>query len=90
MDFTADKENTPGLLIFIDFQKAFDTLEWSYLYKCLETFNFGDEFIRWVRTFYQNIQSYVINNGTASEICLYYLLTTHSKQCNKRFKLITF
>ena len=29
MDFT-DKENIPGLLIFIDFQKAFDTLEWSY------------------------------------------------------------
>jgi len=26
MDFT-DKENIPGLLIFIDFQKAFDTLE---------------------------------------------------------------
>ena len=27
MDFTK-KENLPGLLIFIDFQKAFDTLEW--------------------------------------------------------------
>ena len=66
MDFT-DKENIPGLLIFIDFQKAFDTLEWSYLYKCLEAFNFGGEFIRWVRTFYQNIQSCVINNVTASD-----------------------
>ena len=66
MDFT-DKENIPGLLIFIDFQKAFDTLEWSYLYKCLEAFNFGDELICWVRTFYQNIQSCVINNGSASD-----------------------
>ena len=66
MDFT-DKENIPGLLIFIDFQKAFDTLEWSYLYKCLEAFNFGDELICWVRTFYQNIQSWVINNGSASD-----------------------
>ena len=27
MDFTK-KENLPGLLIFIDFKKAFDTLEW--------------------------------------------------------------
>ena len=26
MDFT-DRENIPGLLIFIDFQKAFDTVE---------------------------------------------------------------
>jgi len=30
MDFT-DKENISGLLIFIDFQKAFDTLEWLSL-----------------------------------------------------------
>ena len=66
MDFT-DKENIPGLLIFIDFPKAFDTLEWSYFYKCLEAFNFGDKFIRWVRRFCQNIQSCVINNGTASD-----------------------
>ena len=42
-------------------------LEWSYLYKCLEALNFGDELICWVRTFYQNIQSCVINNGTASD-----------------------
>ena len=29
MDFTA-KENIPGLLLFIDFQKAFDSVEWEY------------------------------------------------------------
>ena len=30
MEFT-DRENIPGILIFIDFKKAFDTLEWNYL-----------------------------------------------------------
>ena len=30
MDFTA-KENIPGLLLFIDFQKAFDSVEWEFL-----------------------------------------------------------
>lgn len=35
MDFTA-KENIPGLLIFIDFQKAFDSLERNFLQRCLE------------------------------------------------------
>ena len=30
MEFT-DKENIPGILIFIDFKNAFDTLEWPRL-----------------------------------------------------------
>ena len=40
------EENIPGLMIFIDFQKAFDSLEWNYLLKCLQYFNFGPDFIR--------------------------------------------
>ena len=66
MEFT-DYENIPGILIFIDFRKAFDTLEWHYLFSCLNAFNFGPDLINWVRTFYQNIQSCVINNGLASD-----------------------
>ena len=37
IDFTLN-ENTSGLLIFIDFHKAFDLLEGDYLCKCLEAF----------------------------------------------------
>ena len=66
MDLT-DAENIPGPLTLIDFQKAFDTLEWNFLLKCLEAFNFGHDFIHWVRLFYKNIQSCVINNGTVSD-----------------------
>ena len=65
MDFTA-KQDIPGLLIFIDFQKAFDSLERNCLQRCLESFNFGPNFIHWVTTFYKNIQSCVINNGITS------------------------
>ena len=35
MDFT-EKENIPGLMMFIDFLKAFDTLEWNVLFNCLD------------------------------------------------------
>ena len=66
MDFTAE-ENFPGLMIFIDFQKAFDIIECCYLQRCLESSNFGPEFIRWVMTFYNSIQSCVINNGITSD-----------------------
>ena len=66
MDFTL-KENIPGLMIFIDFHKAFDSVEWNYLVSCLEAFRFGPNFIRWVKTLYKNIQSCVINNGLTTD-----------------------
>jgi len=50
-------------MIFIDFHKAFDSVEWNYLVTCLEAFRFSPDFIRWVKTLYKNIQSCVINNG---------------------------
>ena len=62
MEFSL-KENIPGLMIFIDFHKALDSLEWSFLFSCLEAFGFGSEFIWWVRTLYHNIESCVINNN---------------------------
>ena len=35
MDYTVE-ENIPGLLIFTDFEKAFDSVEWDFLSKCLK------------------------------------------------------
>ena len=66
IEFTVN-ENVPGMLIFIDFQKAFNSLEWDFIFGCLEAFNFGPDFSRWVKTFYKNIQSCVINNGNVSD-----------------------
>ena len=65
MEYTKVKK-LPGLLLFIDFEKAFDSLEWDFLEKCLEKFNFGPEFRRWVHIFYNDAQSCVINNGLCS------------------------
>ena len=65
MEYTKN-EKLPGLLLFIDFEKAFNSLEWDFLEKCLEKFNFGPDFRRWVHIFYNNVQSCVINNGLCS------------------------
>lgn len=47
----------------IDFEKAFDSLNWNFLLKSLEFFGFGESFLGWIKTFYKNISSCVINNG---------------------------
>ena len=67
MEFTL-KENIPGLIIFLDFQKAFDSVEWDFILECLESFNFGPEFLGWVKAFYKNIQSCISNSGTLSDL----------------------
>ena len=65
MSFTQAK-NLPALSLFINFEKAFDSLEWHFLEKCLQLFNFGPDLIRWVNTFYKNVKSCIINNGLCS------------------------
>ena len=55
------------LALFIDFKKAFDTIDWNFVFKTLESFNFGPEIQQWIKTFYTNCSSCVMNNGYASE-----------------------
>jgi len=63
MDCTK-KQNIPGILLFIYyFEKAFDSLNWNLMLKCLNAFGFGPGLIRWIETFYSNISSCVLNNG---------------------------
>ena len=38
----------PGLLISVDFEKAFDRVEHPALYKIMQAFNFGPAIIKWV------------------------------------------
>ena len=59
----AKTQNLPGILTSLDFRKAFDSLEWPFIMKTLDYFNFGTDMKRWVSTFYSNIESTVVNNG---------------------------
>ena len=55
--------NIPGLLIFLDFEKAFDSVEWSFIWKTLSSFNLGPSLINWIKLWYCSIESCVLNNG---------------------------
>ena len=66
INYTATK-NLSCLAAFLDFEKAFDSIEWNFLFKVLNLFNFGPDFKNWVQTFYCNITSCVTDNGFASD-----------------------
>ena len=66
--FYASRGNLPGMAIFLDFRKAFDTIEWLYLEKLLTHFNFGPNFFQWFKTLRADISSCVLNNGHASRL----------------------
>ena len=59
--------NTDGLLLFVDFEKAFDSIDHTFIIKCLEHFNFGQDLIHWVRLFYTDIKGIISNNGYLSD-----------------------
>ena len=56
----------PGILLAIDFEKAFDSLRWDFLDKCLQTFNFGQNFRSYINILYHEISATVLNNGHIS------------------------
>ena len=66
IDYT-EMEDIPAIIISIDFEKCFDRIEWSAVYKTMELFNFGNTFINWVKLLYNDIYSCTTNNGHSSE-----------------------
>lgn len=66
MNYT-EETNIPGLLLIIDFEKAFDTISWDFIRKTLHFFNFGDSIKRWISVFYNDISSAVVQSGFLSD-----------------------
>lgn len=60
------KENISGLLVAIDFKNEFDNINWKFLENILMPFGFEPSFIEWVKTFYRDITSCTMNNGSSS------------------------
>jgi hypothetical protein len=56
-----------AILLLIDFEKAFDTVNWQFLEQVLKKFNFGEIFRKWVKILYTDVKSYIVNNGHFSD-----------------------
>ena len=58
-----------SILLFLDFHKAFDSVEWSFLFETLKCFNFGEKFIKWMQILYKNPIFRLKKNNLISKTC---------------------
>jgi hypothetical protein len=65
MDFTK-ANNLTGIVAFLDFEKAFDTVNWEVIQDTLKIFGFGEMFRKWTKALYKGSQACVTNNGFSS------------------------
>ena len=65
--FEIENQSPESVIMQLDQEKAFDRVEWKWLFDTLKRFNFGDVFINNLKTLYKNAQSCVITNGYQSE-----------------------
>ena len=58
----ADCHDKQSTLLSLDMCKAFDSLKWKFICKVLECYRFGNNFLRFLKTVYNNPKCCIINN----------------------------
>ena len=62
MEYT-DVKKISGIFLFIDFEKAFDSIEWNFIKRSLELFNLGPFLTRCFLILYNNSEGAVMHAG---------------------------
>lgn len=65
--FETKNQEIPGLILSVDFEKAFDTVSWEFIESVLKYFNFGTSLISWIKLFQSGSESCIIQNGFMSD-----------------------
>ena len=63
----AEENQIPGLLVTVDFEKAFDSVSWKFIDETLSFFNFGNELIKWIHLLNYEAKLCVIQHGFTSD-----------------------
>lgn len=60
-------KNVQAVILGLDAQKAFDSVEWGFRQEVLSVFNFNDIFVKTIDALYQNLSARIKINGGLSE-----------------------
>ncbi len=61
----AEESNQDLVLLLLDFEKAFDRIEWGFLFKALDKLGFSPTWVSWVASLYREATSAIKVNGVA-------------------------
>ncbi|KAH9080844.1 hypothetical protein Ae201684P_007930 [Aphanomyces euteiches] len=56
-------DDIEGYAMFLDFEKAYDRVNWDFMYDVLEAFNFSPVFISWIKLMYHGPIIHLVING---------------------------
>lgn len=79
IDEYCQSHNIEAIVLSIDFERCFDTVETKELEKVLQYFNFGPKLIAWVQLLFKEILVCTSNSGFSSE---YFVVTRGLLQGN--------
>ena len=65
-----NNRNLQGLILSIDFEKAFDTVSWKFIVKTLKYYTFGPSIDRWISLLQKGAESCIIQNGFMSDFSI--------------------
>ena len=63
----AKNNNKTGMLLLIDFKKAYDSISFNYIKKALAFFGFGEEITTWVNILLNNFKACTVHAGNLSD-----------------------
>lgn len=66
--YTKNTDHIPEAIISLDAEKAFNRVEWQYLFAALDKFGFGKTFISWIKLLYKDPQASVQTNDMRSKL----------------------
>jgi len=60
-------KDMPGAILFWDQMKAFDRIQWPYMFQVLKKLGFTEEFVKWIQLLYQEQSTKIKINNHISE-----------------------